>query len=149
MLLCYKARQIVERFQRVNLPQRGLDRLCPGRLDRGFVHAGIEQVADLLLIGRTRGIGLPGLQQQPPEVELVLISELSVDVPPGLVRGYRVVFEPCPAGVLIEVVARLHGAVHCFEVQARRVRKGVERFLRQQRREREQKENRERPHDPL
>ena len=72
----------------------GIERRGAGLLDCGFIHAGGEEIADLLLIGSARGAAFAGLLQQAPEEELIFVGQLAVNIPARLVGGNRIVFDP-------------------------------------------------------
>ena len=98
-----------------------------GFVDGGGIHAGGEVVADLLLDGGAVGGGC--VLEDAPEEVLVVVGELAVDAPGGLVGGDGVVLLPAAAGVLVEVVAGVDGAVEAGEIERGGVGHGLQRLL--------------------
>ncbi len=99
-----------------------------GFVDGGGVHAGGEVVTDLLLDGVAVFGGGCVLEDSPEEL-LVLVGELGVDAPGGLVGGDGVVLLPASAGELVEVDAGVDGAVEVGEVERGRVGHRLQRLL--------------------
>ena len=99
-----------------------------GLVDGGGVHAGGEVVTDLLLDG-VAVLGGGCVLEDAPEELLVLVGELAVDAPGGLVGGDGVVLLPAAAGELVEVDAGVDGAVEVGEVERGRVGHRLQRLL--------------------
>ena len=76
MLVGKYRRQIGKRLQRGNRLQVVSERRRPRLLYRILIHARVEKIADLLLIRRSRRVCLSGLQQESPEVELIIVSRV-------------------------------------------------------------------------
>src|SRR5580698_10865417 len=91
----------------------------------------MKEVTDLLLIGAPVA-QIAGLFEKPPEIELILVSQLAVYVPARLVSRNRVVLHPAAAGIGVEVLARINRPIHRSGVEARRVRQRRQRLLRLQ-----------------
>src|SRR5258706_15592354 len=84
-------------------------------------------VAALLLVEVAYRGPLRQLVEDAPQVPLVLLRELAVNVPARLVGWDRIVLLPAAAAVLEEVHARIDGAIHGRDIEAGRVRKLRER----------------------
>src|SRR5258706_6347275 len=84
-------------------------------LDRGFVRAGGEIVADFLLRKASAGSHLRQGVENSPEETLVLPGELAVYAPARLVGRDGVVPYPSAAGELVEVDAGNRRLVHRSE----------------------------------
>jgi hypothetical protein len=95
-----------------------LERFGAGLFDGGFIHAGGEVVADFLLQGSALGGGFGGFVEDAPEVALIVVGELGVDVPAGLVGRDGVQLVPVAAGEFVEVDAGVGGAVEEAGFQA-------------------------------
>src|SRR5437588_69489 len=81
----------------------------------GFVHAGVEVVAGLLLDFAARRIGLGGLLEYAPQQALVLMSQLAIDFPARLIRRDGIPFDPAAASVLKEIGTGVDGLVHRWD----------------------------------
>ena len=90
--------------------QRGSKRRRASLFHGSLVHAGAEEIADLLLVRRAPGRGFGGLLQYAPQELLILLRQLAVDVPARLVGRNRIQPVPVAAGVAPEIDARVHGA---------------------------------------
>ena len=125
----HEARQIALALDRCNFVEHRFQRSRAQAFDARFVHAGCEVIADLLLHGRAIGDGFRSLLQHSPKKLTVLLGQLSVHAPRGLVAGNRIALHPSAAGVLIKIDAWIGGAIHGWNVQARRVRERRQRAL--------------------
>lgn len=100
-----------------------------GGVDGGGVHAGGEEVAYLLLDGRAIGGGDGIFLEDSPKELLVVVGELAVDGPGGLVSGDGIFGLPAAAGEFVEVGAGVDGAVEAGEIERGRVGHGGEGLL--------------------
>ncbi len=112
----------------VDVRRAGIGGLDAGFVDGGGVHAGGEVVADLLLDGVAVFSGGCVLQDAPEEL-LVVVGELGVDAPGGLIGGDGVVLLPAAAGELVEVDAGVDGAVEVGDVERGGVGHRLQRLL--------------------
>ena len=87
--------------------------------DRLGVEEGVVEIAQLLLVGCERGVGL-GLQLLEDRLDPLLAenSQLDEGADPGAVRRNLGGLEPGAVHIFEEVVAGLDGLVHCAEVDA-------------------------------
>ena len=78
----------------------------------GFIHAGVEIIADpgLHLAAARRRIR--SFFQNSPQESLIFLSKLTVHVPACLIRRNRILLDPPAAGITIEIDARVNGPVH-------------------------------------
>jgi hypothetical protein len=88
----------------------------------GLVHAGRVEIADLAGHSVALGRILRGLFEETVEEAEIVLIELAIDRPGGLVGRDGIVFLPAAAGVLVEIHAGIGELVHRFETEAGRVR---------------------------
>ena len=117
----HQGRELVARLEPGDLRQDRCQRPAAAGIDRVGVHAGGEVVAYLALDRIAIGRRVGGRLQDAPEVLEVVVGQLGVDVPAGAVGRYRIVRDPSAAGVLVEVVAGVHRAVHGGRIEPRPV----------------------------
>src|SRR6266849_6823384 len=91
------SRELLARLQIRDCIQKGFQRSCSQLVSGGLVHAGREQVANLLLIRRPVRGWLPHLFEDPPEKPEVFIGQLAVNAPGGLVGWNGIFLHPAPA----------------------------------------------------
>ena len=92
-----------------------------------LIHATGEEVSELLLHGSTGGLSLCEIVEDAPEELIVVIGQLAVDAPTGLIGGDGIVLHPAAATELVEVHAGVGRAVEGWQVEAGRVGQGRER----------------------
>ena len=109
--------------------QGGFEGRGTGFFDGGFVHAGAEEIADLLFAGGAGGGGLGGLLEDAPEELEIFLREFAVDVPARLVGRNGIQLVPVAAGVAPEIDAGVHGAIDERGLQAGGVRQRGERAI--------------------
>jgi hypothetical protein len=97
--------------------ERGLERLEAGRVDRRGVHEAGVVVADLSEVGARGGVGFRGLLDQLGNAAVGEVEQLNERAVGAAVGGDLRLLEPGAVGVLEEVVARLHRAVHASDVE--------------------------------
>jgi len=112
-------------FEGVDLREDGIDGLVAQGVDGGGVHAGGEVVAYLLLY-RCAVCRFRIVFEDSPEKLLVVIAELGVDAPSGLICGDGVIFLPAAATEFVEIDTRVSGAVEAGDVEGRRVGHGLQ-----------------------
>src|SRR5262245_47382617 len=121
MLLSQPSGDLVDAGEAANRIDLGLERAEPELVDRPLVHARGEIVADLSRDRVARFGRVCRILQDAPEVATVVVPELRVDAPAGLIGGNRVVLPPAAARVLVEVGAGIRRAIHGRDIQAWRV----------------------------
>ena len=83
-------REVLHRLNARDGIQRGLERSRAGLFHGGLVHAGAEEIADLLLVRGPAGSGLGGLLQHSPKELQILLRQFAVDAPTRLVGWNRI-----------------------------------------------------------
>jgi hypothetical protein len=74
------------------------------------------------------GLGV-GLEKTPKEL-LILIRKLGVHIPAGLIGRNGILLHPAATGEFVKICTWLYGSIQRREVQAGRVRHGLERLRR-------------------
>src|SRR5208282_1432171 len=121
MKLRQKRGQLALGGEAIDLVKVRSERVGAKLLNRGFIHAGGEVVPDFLLVRVAAG-SVPGqIIQNPPQESLVILSELAVNAPAGLVGGNRIFLHPPATTVLVEINAGVGVLIHEFSVESRSV----------------------------
>ena len=113
-----------------DLLQRRLEGSDSKLLHRRFVHAGGEEVADLLLYRRPSGTALGRFLEDSPEELLVLVGQLAVDAPARLIGRNGVPLHPAAAAELVELHAGIGRSIQRGQIQARRIGQSAQRSFR-------------------
>jgi len=103
-------------LHRIDACQIGLERRRAACLDPGFVHIGVVEGGDLAK-HRIAGRG-PCILDQRADLDLGLVGQVVVIADARLVRCDRRVAQPTAQGIGVEIVPRLHAAIHGGEVDA-------------------------------
>src|SRR6185369_1171445 len=114
-------RKIFLRLHAIDLCEVGFQRGSAEFVDSGLIHAGREEVTDQLLRRVSAGRLLREVVEDTPEETLIVLIQLAVNAPSGLVGGDRIVLHPSAAGVLVEVDAGVCRLVHRVHIEARGV----------------------------
>ena len=102
-------RQFALGSERVDLLQQRLDGLNALSLDSRFIHAGGVEFPDLRV---------PSLFQDAAFDRQIAVRQFVEARPAGLIGRNGIVLAPCPAGVLIEVLAWIDGGIHGLQVDS-------------------------------
>ena len=87
-------------------------RLRAELIDGGFVHAGSVIVTDFLRHGVACGIRLRCFLENRAQLGTVIVFELAVSAPAGLVRRDGILFHPAAAGVGVEIHTWVNCSIH-------------------------------------
>ena len=120
---------IALRHQAIDLVKRGFQRVGAKLLDPSLVHAGGEVVPDFLLV-RVSARSVPGqIVENAPQESLIILSQLAVNAPAGLVGGNRIFLHPPAATVLVEINAGVGALIHEFSFKSWSVGQGQNRSV--------------------